>query len=68
MLEEQIANLLWFCGALAVLWAFWRWVLGPTLTDLFRMRIFELRRELFLFAHDSGIGLLNHHKALMFSP
>jgi hypothetical protein len=52
---DALHTLLAICAIMAT----WRFVVFPTLVAGFRQQLFEIRRNLFLFAYDSGIGFAN---------
>lgn len=53
--EFQIANVLWTFLSAGILWLVWRRFVAPALADHLRYRLFNIRREMFLFMADGEI-------------
>jgi hypothetical protein len=53
--EAKIANVFVTLAAAAVLWGVCRYLVLPTLRDSLRLRLFALRREMFIYMVEGGI-------------
>jgi hypothetical protein len=56
---NEFSNLVWLTLSLCALVFAWQFIVVPTAQDCFRLRLFEIRRQLFLYMADGNIGPTN---------